>query len=54
MLMNGICHPEPKWMRWRTYNRYVERFDEYNVILNEGVEELWAELCGAGGVLADE
>jgi hypothetical protein len=19
--------PKPKWMRWRTYNRYVERFD---------------------------
>ena len=21
--------PKPKWMRWSTYNRYVERFDEY-------------------------
>lgn len=21
--------PKPKWMRWKTYNRYVERFDEY-------------------------
>jgi hypothetical protein len=21
--------PKPKWMRWATYNRYVERFDEY-------------------------
>jgi hypothetical protein len=19
--------PKPKWMRWATYNRYVERFD---------------------------
>jgi hypothetical protein len=19
--------PKPKWMRWRTYNRLVERFD---------------------------
>jgi hypothetical protein len=22
--------PKPKWMRWRTYNRYVERFDRYS------------------------
>ena len=21
--------PKPKWMRWKTYNRYVERFDDY-------------------------
>jgi hypothetical protein len=21
--------PKPKWMRWRSYNRYVERFDGY-------------------------
>jgi hypothetical protein len=21
--------PKPKWMRWETYNRYVERFDDY-------------------------
>ena len=21
--------PKPRWMRWATYNRYVERFDEY-------------------------
>jgi hypothetical protein len=21
--------PKPKWMRWRTYNRLVERFDAY-------------------------
>jgi len=21
--------PKPKWMRWKTYNRYVERFDGY-------------------------
>jgi hypothetical protein len=21
--------PKPKWMRWATYNRYVERFDDY-------------------------
>ena len=23
--------PKPKWMRWKTYNRYVERFDTYEV-----------------------
>jgi hypothetical protein len=22
--------PKPKWMRWATYNRYVERFDHYD------------------------
>jgi hypothetical protein len=21
--------PKPKWMRWKTYNRYVDRFDDY-------------------------
>jgi hypothetical protein len=21
--------PKPKWMRWKTYNRCVERFDDY-------------------------
>jgi hypothetical protein len=21
--------PKPKWMRWKTYNRYIERFDDY-------------------------
>jgi hypothetical protein len=45
--------PKPKWMRWRTYNRYVERFDRYEAILNEGVEELWAKLV-ASGFFADE
>ena len=25
--------PKPKWMRWRTYNRYVERFDRYEAVL---------------------
>jgi hypothetical protein len=22
--------PKPKWMRWRTYNRHVQRFDAYD------------------------
>ena len=35
--------PKPKWMRWNTYNRYVERFDVYESILDDGVEELLAK-----------
>jgi hypothetical protein len=35
--------PKPKWMRWRTYNRYVERFDSYEEILERGVAELMAK-----------
>jgi hypothetical protein len=27
--------PKPKWMRWETYNRYVERFDEYEEMLDK-------------------
>ena len=22
--------PKPRWMRWKTYNRHVERFDDYD------------------------
>ena len=25
--------PKPKWMRWATYNRFVERFDDYEEML---------------------
>ena len=28
--------PKPKWMRWTTYNRLVERFDSYEEILDRG------------------
>ena len=45
--------PKPKWMRWPTYDRYVERFDKYQAILDEGVEELWAELV-ASNLFSDE
>jgi hypothetical protein len=24
--------PKPKWMRWRTYNRHVQKFDAYEDI----------------------
>lgn len=36
--------PKPKWMRWKTYNRYVERYDAYEAILDEGGVELMAKL----------
>jgi hypothetical protein len=26
--------PKPKWMRWSTYNRYVERHDAYEAVLD--------------------
>jgi hypothetical protein len=29
--------PKPKWMRWRTYHRYVDRFDRYEEILERVV-----------------
>ena len=38
--------PKPKWMRWATYNRYVERFDAYEAILDEGTFELVAKFMG--------
>ena len=27
--------PKPKWMRWATYNRYIERFDDYEAMLDQ-------------------
>ena len=36
--------PKPKWMRWRTYNGYVERYDAYEAILDNGLFELVARL----------
>jgi hypothetical protein len=27
--------PKPKWMRWKTYNRAEEKFNEYEAILDE-------------------
>jgi len=37
--------PKPKWMRWRTYNRAVEKFDRYESILDDGTFELLARLA---------
>jgi hypothetical protein len=31
--------PKPKWMRWRTYNQMVERFDRYDAMVEEGLLE---------------
>jgi hypothetical protein len=28
--------PKPKWMRWKTYRRFVERFEEYEAALDAG------------------
>jgi hypothetical protein len=38
--------PKPKWMRWHNYNRYVERFDRYEEILEDGIVELMAKFLG--------
>ena len=35
--------PKPKWMRWSTYNRLVDRFDSYEEILERGMVELMAK-----------
>jgi hypothetical protein len=37
--------PKPKWMRWRTYNRAVEKLDRYESILDNGTFELLARLA---------
>jgi hypothetical protein len=34
--------PKPKWMRWKIYQRHVDRYDRYEDILNEGIAELAA------------
>jgi hypothetical protein len=36
--------PKPKWMRWHTYNRFVDRFDSYEAILDQGILKLVAKL----------
>jgi hypothetical protein len=34
-------------MRWRTYNRFVDKFDHYETILDEGTVELLAKFMAA-------
>ena len=36
--------PKPKWMRWRTYNRAVEKFDHYEAVLDAKTLALVAKL----------
>jgi hypothetical protein len=38
--------PKPKWMRWRTYNRYVDRFDKHEAELDDRFVLLAAKLTG--------
>jgi hypothetical protein len=38
--------PKPKWMRWTTYNRYLERYDGYGDILENGCIALVAKWMG--------
>jgi hypothetical protein len=36
--------PKPKWMRWRTYQRYVDKYDHYEAVLDEGTFAALARL----------
>jgi hypothetical protein len=36
--------PKPKWMRWDTYNRYEQQFDQYEEILDYSCAVLVARL----------
>jgi hypothetical protein len=38
--------PKPKWMRWETYDRYEQKFDQYEEILDYGCAALLAKLSG--------
>ena len=38
--------PKPKWMRWRTYDRAVARYDHYEDVLDSGLEALVRRLQG--------
>jgi hypothetical protein len=38
--------PKPKWMRWRTYEGHLERYDHYEAMLWNGVAELIAKFLG--------
>jgi hypothetical protein len=43
--------PKPKWMRWRTYQRYVDKYDHYEGVLEEGIVELVARRMGRDRLL---
>ena len=38
--------PKPKWMRWRTYERFEKRFEQHERELDRGCEQLLAKLLG--------
>lgn len=38
--------PKPKWMRWRTYERAVEKFDRYEAALGWGIYRTASKLAG--------
>jgi hypothetical protein len=40
--------PKPKWMRWRTYERYVARFDRYEDLLDREICVAAARLMRSG------
>src|SRR6185312_15447065 len=38
--------PEPKWMRWRTYNRLLQKFDGYEDTVEQKFATLMARFRG--------
>jgi hypothetical protein len=40
--------PKPKWMRWRTYQRYADRFDRHEATLDYGIAALASKFMGRG------
>ena len=36
--------PKPKWMRWNTYNRAVEKFDRHQASLDKGAYRAFGEV----------
>jgi hypothetical protein len=46
---HGICPPKPKWMRWSTYGRLEDRFDNYEDVLDDHVIGVVARLMGRTG-----
>ena len=38
--------PKPKWMRWQTYDRHVERYDHYGAVLDFGCAAVVAKWLG--------
>jgi hypothetical protein len=40
--------PKPKWMRWRTYNRYEDKFYAYEKVLDQVTIALVARLILRG------